>query len=1052
MRDRGYNMNLDNLNQLVGHGINIYGSRERIRRQLIDFAQSYLELKTVDFYKTSVVSYIIDTLSILSANHLFYDSMIYREFFMVEAQLQESVYNLARWIGYEIPKAIPSKVDILFTIPLTFNSPDITFTIPNNFKAKAQDIVFSIDSPNSNVASAKFNFDESKYKPSMNGKIINNSAISVRDGNGFYRPLYINGTDPTYASFTLPFTQHERIIEQFLIPETLQPYQFFSKKFQFDGMVSGVKVWLIEPDIGEKIILDTSVADQFNPENQLQSYGATRESGWYQWVEWEETINGIYTLSPNSTQFVFVGGINQAEIFFGNGIIGRQPSRNSAVTVEFYITQGDNGHIIPNSITQSDKLYYTIQARYGDDGVPTSSDITSKIHNIAYEIMNPIHSQGGVGTPTLPEIKRNAIVNLRSKAKLVSEMDYNDINIIMGPKFPTVQAYPILKRSDIKVNEIMAFILLQYHDESYLPQIVPTRNAKISIIDPSFNSDGEYTIMRTSEVLIDDEYYQTLFNITLNNDTRIAHYDYILQNVKGSPTIMYNQVSPSWYQQYSYMPITGIDFDVVIEDGDTSSSSSSSSVYDSNHVYPLMVRVNVNHIPQDMDSDYIIEDYRCKMITKWDTNQQYDQILSYPTVISGDTGYQYFEFQIPNYQDIPSETQRYEFIIEAKAIRRDSSGNIIDVNGNIYDPMPSDIEITDDPEQFIAWQPLSKYYCDIIVRKDLSDVMMSSITKTDTWDNVVHDMSYKYTVHNVPVILSNYLDDGDNGGIINRSDNSIYPNFEVTVMQALITNLELDDKRMLTDYINIKFPDTYGRLNNLKYNPVDYTIRSRFKTPFNWEEPDDIIWNQVYHGTSSSSSDYAPASSKYIVNGPVPNYEMAGKNLSSYINYIATYYENAGWYLTKPKRETYVRIEDELDSSGDQKIIVYDGHKWKDVQSFKIPLLIDLKIEIDPNTTTNGDELKHIIKDELIDHFSPYMGVHKNLDRSEIVTVVRQIPGVQYCEVRKPEVDIKFNYDIQDLTQKELLDYTPQYIGMVAMDRNHASDVQDDGIQIEIVR
>jgi len=813
-------------------------------------------------------------------------------------------------------------------------------------------------------------------------------------------------------------------------------------------MVSGVKVWVIEPDIGEKIVLDTAESDNFNPGDQVLSYSNGTDGKLYTWDEWDESVEGIYTLSPNTEQFVFVSGINSAEVFFGNGIIGKQPVRNSVITVELYITQGEAGHVVPNAITRGDKIFFTVQPRMGDG--ETTTEVTGRRHNINYTVINPVHSQGGVNTPTLPEIKRNAIVNLRSKGKLVSELDYDDINTIMGPAFPTVEAYPILKRSDIKVNEIMAFILLQYHDEEYLPQIVPTRNAKMSFVDPTFNDDGNYTIMRTSQVTIDSELYETLYNITLDKDSRIAYYDYILQNVKGSPTIMYNDLSPSWYQQFAYIPITGVDFDVEIEDTDDSSSSSSSGIHDSNHIYPLKLRVNVNHIPQDQDSDFLIDDYRCKMITRWGTNEEYDQILGYPAHTSHDVAYQYFEFEIPNYLDVPPELQRFEFHIEAYAIRRNSKGNIIDDDG--IEINPTEQEIEDDPNQFTDWQPLTKYYTDVVVRKDLSDVMLSTITVDTEWTGQEVGETYRYNVHNIPTILSMYLDAGDGeNGIFNRSDNANYPNFEVTVMQTLINNLELDDKKMLTDFINIKFPDTYGPLNNLKFNPYEYTVRSRYKTPFNEENPDGITWNPEYWDTSSSSS-LLPTTSKYIVNGVVDNYELAGRDLSSYINYVAEYYDGIGWYLIKPSRGMYVLVEDELDIFGDEKIIIYDGDNWIDIQSFRIPLKIDLKIEMDSNATMSGDELKRIIREELVDHFSPQMGIQKNLDRSEIVTVTRQIPGVKYCEIRKPEIDIRFNYDVKDLTQLQLIDYTPQYVGFVGGDRDFAPEVQDEGIQIEIVQ
>ena len=126
--------------------ITIFSSREEIRNNLIIFAKQYLELETVDLYKTSFVSYIINVLSILSANQMFYESSMYKEFFLTKAQLMESVVNLANWIGYTVPDATPASVNVLFDMPLSFKDAQISFTIPNDFTVTASDMVFMIDS------------------------------------------------------------------------------------------------------------------------------------------------------------------------------------------------------------------------------------------------------------------------------------------------------------------------------------------------------------------------------------------------------------------------------------------------------------------------------------------------------------------------------------------------------------------------------------------------------------------------------------------------------------------------------------------------------------------------------------------------------------------------------------------------------------------------------------------------------------------------------------------------------------------------------------------
>jgi len=602
-------MILDNYNQLIGTGIDIYGSREKIRSQLVDFAKEYLELKTVDFYKTSVMSYIVDTLSILSANHLFYDSVIYREFFMVEAQMQESVYNLARWIGYEVPKAVPSRVDALFTIPLTFAGGEIRFNIPNTFQAYAGDTIFTIDTVSRDIPSGEFYAEMEKVKEwqkdptnpdfaAIVGHVINNTALTVKDSSGFFRPVFLSD-DAKYASFPMSFTQHQRLVFQFLVPSNIQAYQFFSKVLDYIGMISNIKVWVAEAPYNEKIIINNN-PENFDPNTHAQTNSTTT----VEWIEWDESSHGIYTMAPGDESFVFVAGINRGELFFGNGIIGRQPPPNSAITVELYITKGEDGHIIPYSLTRGDKIYYTKVPVYDENGHVIGSDQTSRVFGVSFQLTNPVHSQGGENTPTLPEIKKDAIINLRSKQRLVSILDYDDINSIMGSSFPSVEGYPILKRSDIKVNEIMLFLRLMYHDENYMPQIVPTRNVKFPVYDPIFVED-KYTILRTTKMIVDNEYYETLYNITIDEPTMMAYYDYILQNVIGSPVVLYQEEPYSWYQQYIYMPMNTINFNVDLpSDLNTSSSSSSGS----SSIFPLKVRANVNYIPNDSaDTDYQVQ-------------------------------------------------------------------------------------------------------------------------------------------------------------------------------------------------------------------------------------------------------------------------------------------------------------------------------------------------------------------------------------------------------------------------------------------------------------
>jgi len=972
-------LEIDNYNKILQNTVDIYGSRESIRSQLSDFAKQYLELKDVDMYKTSFLSYIIDILSILTANQMFYTSTIYREFFLITSQFKESVLNLSRWIGYSPDKAIPSKVDVILTFPLTFPSPRVTFAIPSDFTLYSGDIPFLVDTnPVSNNAAVfkRHIDDEGKSKPIQSTpiavagvSIINNNAITVKDSNGFSRPVAYNSINNT-VSFSLPFTQHKKVIKQFLIPSNLEFYQFYSTNLEFDGMYSDIKIYIREPVNGEQLsIVDEEKYviisdDQESPEYRSYGYKASDI--------WTQSDSGIYTLSSNDKQYVWAATDDQGDLMFGNGVLGRQPMPGSKVLVILYITKGQDGEVLPGTITKGGNLYYTE---------------SNGMQRISYSTLNAAPSTGSKDSPTLSEIKHSAIVNLRSKKRLVSEMDYDDINEIMGPNFPVIEAQPILKRSDIKVNEIMTFMRLLYHDQDNMPEVVPTRNINFEIIDPPF-VDGEYVLHRNSTITIDGNNYRTIFNIVLNQQTRVAQYDYILSRMYGTPAQL-SQDQPFYeaqnYISDSYIPLRTIDFNII----DGSEDGSSSSMIESS--YPLEIICNVSHTPSTE-----MKLFRLKIKTKWGSLNEYmNEIIPYTedSKIPEPDGSGYiqkylsFRLEIPNYRDIPTGIQRIEYVMEGYS------------------------ELDD------IWIPLQKYYTDVTIRQDLSDVMLSTVTNTRYWDGICHDDTM-WTIHNVPCILSDYLDNGDGGGVYNNDNQK---NFESAVIQNLIKNLQMSDKRMLTDFINVKFPDTHGKLYNLKYNPVDYTVNSLKETPF-----------------SSIMVDPPEPGTYFIVNGVVPGYESY--NISSYINYIAEYNENHEWVLHKPEFETYIKVMDEFDTQHDESIYAYDGTNWINVQKFTIPLKIHAKIRISNNSAISDQGLINNVKEKLIEIFDRKMGMNQPIDRSEIIQTIRSVEFVNYCELVEPEINIRFRYDIKDLTQKQLLDYTPQYVGFI-----------QDSIDIDII-
>jgi len=424
----------------------IYNSREQIRRQLTEYIKEYLDLQDVDLTKTSFVSYIINVLSSQTSNLLFYTSSVYREFFLTLAQLPESVLNLASFIGYSASEATHSNANVLIRIPFGFEDSLVEFSIPEGFKFFANEIVFS-----------------TYY--TTNIRVFNNSSASVTlttENKVYNIPVNIDTTTDMEFSIILPLRQYTENIQEFQIDGDLRKYQFVNLDVPVSGKVSGIKVEIREPD---------STA----------------------WEEFQR-FSSIYLMSSTDTGYVARRSYDGIKIYFGNGLIGKQPKANATVKVTIRETLGADGNVIAGAINRGERIYTTT--------------ITGKTQILNYFVLNISPASGGKNEETIDETRRNAIDNLTSRNRLVSENDYNVIKTII-PNAPILESsIPILKRSDLKINEIQIFTIMTYSNDA-----VPTRNIKT--IFPL----GTTFIPKNTIIEVDGEEYYTLFDMTLDTES-----------------------------------------------------------------------------------------------------------------------------------------------------------------------------------------------------------------------------------------------------------------------------------------------------------------------------------------------------------------------------------------------------------------------------------------------------------------------------------------------------------------------------------------------------
>ena len=807
----------------------VYKSRDQIRTQIITLLEQYLELENVDLTKSSFLSFIVDSLSTLTSNTLFYQMSAYREFFLTKAQLPESIYNLSAFLGYSPNEATSAEVNVLFTIPFGFEDTITTFEIPEGFKVTAEgDVIFT-----------------TYYSTTI--KVTNDDTpiITVREGNRTYILPFTVDTENSQFLFILPFRQVSITQQEFSIDEDLQQYQFVSIDVPFSGQISAQTV-KVKPPTSASYETYTEVASLFLMGESTKGYVARR------------TDTGL-TLQ------------------FGNGLIGYQPDPGGTITIDLSLTDGADGNVITGSVKNGDRIYNT-----------TDAGITEIVQ---YTITNGAPAYNGTDEESLEDIRSNAIVNISALERIVTENDFKNANVIIDDSPIGPNSLPVLKRSDLKVNEVALFstILFASDPDSSTTELVPTRDV--------FDTFTTTSIPRQTVINFDDVDYYTLFDIEIDPLNLSGEYTYIMYEIEQIPSLV----------------------------------TSYGSEYD---LYADLLTVERSGLTATYTLDYKSTETTalsttCKMEIS-ETGALYD-------MTNDGTA---FVLVFSNNQGIPKGNLTYFFTITHY------------VEGNI-----------------------GKYSNEFIFRQDLSDFTMSDVVSDST----------SYTVYDIPTVKKSYYDS------INKKD------FELQVMQKLLSTLTFKDYRMLTDFVNFKFSNTTGILRNMQLNEVDMSSVISIRC----SEPSLPILGSRYivaHGSEDEWKDHEDEIATCSTDGT-----------------------SVTWVYTVPKTDQMVYVTSETYK------YIYSDSGWVKPE-YAIPLQISIDIFREDTYTSSLGTLTQAVRTALVTAFTDRFGINVNIYRSEIIDVIQVVDGVDHCRLITPKSSIFFNFDIDDFTQTELLEYAPEYM------------------------
>lgn len=443
----------------------IYLSRDQIRNQITSYVKDYLELENVDLTKSSFLSFMINVMSTLTSNLLFYETATYREFFLTQAQLPESILNLSAFLGYNTVEASYATANVLVTIPFGFEDSTSSFSLAEGFRfytTTSQFMTYYL----------------------TNITVINNSSVTatISYQNKVYNlPVNIDTTANNEFSFVLPLRQYKIVTQEFQIDSDLEMYQFPELDVPITGQVASLSVNVTPP-------------------------GSSASTTYTEFAS-------LYLMSPTDYGYVSRRTQTGRKLYFGNGLIGKQPDPGSTVNVVIYETDGEDGNVISGSINTGDRIYITV--------------MSGQTKIVDYTCVNGSPATNGADEESIDEIRSNSIKNLVSMERFVSEGDYQNMNVIIPDSPFSENSLGILKRSDVKCNEIQLFTTLKYNNE-----IVPTRNASYNIPIPTTPLLSKFTIIPINGV----DYY-TLFDMSLDYINGSAYYDYIINSVNITPTL-----------------------------------------------------------------------------------------------------------------------------------------------------------------------------------------------------------------------------------------------------------------------------------------------------------------------------------------------------------------------------------------------------------------------------------------------------------------------------------------------------------------------------------
>lgn len=438
-----------------------------IRQDLVNYLKSFFPDQWQDFNITSPGMALLELNAYVGDLLSFVADKKFNELFLDGISERKSAYRLAKTLGYQIPGVRPAITlgDIIIEVPTTSNGPDPDY-LPiyrPGVQIKGAGQVFETIS---DVDFSRDFSDEGQanriIQPILNGnqdlikyRIIKREKIKAGSTKILKREVLSTESGP-FFQLTLPETNVLEILSIIIMPAlgisrnpTYQEFNDFSMKF-----------WEVDFLPTDKIFME----DSTSAPSSSYKIGA--------YIEVEQRFIKEF-LTDGSCRITFGGGVgdyNAYEDFFSkltnsncppnqldiskvlnNTSLGIMVPPNSTIFVKYRVGGGTLSNVGANTLQEISNIDAVIN---GPDATLNQRVLSST------RINNPIPAIGGVGLPSIDEIRNNIAANFASQMRSVTLTDYISRAYQMPGKFGA----PFKVHGEVQDNKVKLYILSRAAD------------------------------------------------------------------------------------------------------------------------------------------------------------------------------------------------------------------------------------------------------------------------------------------------------------------------------------------------------------------------------------------------------------------------------------------------------------------------------------------------------------------------------------------------------------------------------------------------------------